>query len=233
MERYWEVDFTRGLAILMMLLSNFITDLQYFFNYNNHEVFWWFFARATAFMFIFLVGVSLTLSFSRVKHKPKIFKKYFVRGSKTLGLGILITIASLLFIPSDYIIFGILHFIGISIILAYPFLKFKKSIPLATGLIIITLGFLAEKIHLNSNYLFWLGLVSKNFSSIDFFPLLPWLGVVLLGIWFGKTIYPKGKRQFEIQFSENKISTLGRHSLYIYLAHQPIILGILFLITKI
>ena len=157
MERYWEVDFTRGLAILMMLLSNFITDLQYFFNYNNHEVFWWFFARATAFMFIFLVGVSLTLSFSRVKHKPKIFKKYFVRGSKTLGLGILITIASLLFIPSDYIIFGILHFIGISIILAYPFLKFKKSIPLATGLIIIEF---IEKISIS------IKLISMNFFRI-------------------------------------------------------------------
>jgi uncharacterized membrane protein len=230
MERYWEIDFARGTAVIMMILSNFITDLQYFFNYDNYETFWWLFARSTAFIFIFIVGLSLTISYSKVKYNPKIYKKYIARGLKIFGLGLLITAITYFFIPSDFIIFGVLHLIGISIILTYPFLRFKKTITLTIGLIIITLGQFIKKSYLSSNYLLWLGLVSKNFSSIDFFPLLPWLGVVLLGICLGKILYPKGIRRFEIPNWDNKISTIGRYSLYIYLIHQPILLGALFLL---
>jgi uncharacterized membrane protein len=226
MDRYWEIDFARGTAIIMMVLSNFITDLQYFFDYTSYNTFWWFFARLTAFMFILIVGLSLTISHSRTSEG---FNKYLKRGTKIFTLGLIITLSSYFFIPADYIRFGVLHLIGLSIILTYPFLRFKKPIIAVTGITCILLGVIIKSISIKPTWLFWLGLTASNFSSVDFFPLLPWLGIVLLGIWLGKTIYPKGRRKFIVPDWDNKISKIGRYSLYIYLAHQPVLLGILFL----
>lgn len=232
--RFWEIDAFRGAAIIMMIASNFVTDLQYFLGYTSHETFWWVFARATAFIFIFLVGICLTISYSGDKHKK--FKKYLARGAYIFGLGMIITIATFFFIQQDFIRFGVLHLIGISIILAYPFLKLKKfqwTLPL--GLAFILIGAFISHVNINSNWLLWLGLTSVSFSSIDYFPLLPWFGVVLLGIFSGKILYPNGrKRMFTPIFNAQPkaakpLSFLGRYSLLIYFIHQPILLGLLWL----
>ncbi|MEM4248599.1 MAG: heparan-alpha-glucosaminide N-acetyltransferase domain-containing protein, partial [Candidatus Nanoarchaeia archaeon] len=63
--RFAEIDFVRGSAIVMMLVSNFVTDLQYFYNYNSYETFWRIFATITASIFLLVVGISLNLSYSR------------------------------------------------------------------------------------------------------------------------------------------------------------------------
>ncbi|MGB7969345.1 MAG: heparan-alpha-glucosaminide N-acetyltransferase, partial [Methanobacterium sp.] len=136
-ERFWEVDSLRGLAILMMITYHFIFDLTFFgiFSFDINSGFWWFFARVTALTFIFLMGVSLTLSSNRSQMRGEgiLFKKYFKRGLKIFSLGLLITAATWIFIPQEFIIFGVLHFIGISIILAYPFLK-RKFLNLFLGI---------------------------------------------------------------------------------------------------
>src|SRR3989344_387626 len=130
--RYWEIDFLRGAAIIAMVISNFITDLGYFniLDINSLSGFWWLFSIATAVIFIFLVGVSLTLSYSRTQSakraaQSQILLKYLKRGLKIFGWGLIITFVSWLFLKQDLILFGVLHLIGISIILAYPLLKFR------------------------------------------------------------------------------------------------------------
>jgi len=76
-KRFWEIDFLRGLAIIMMILFHLLYDLNYFgeYNLNLHSGFWWYFARMTATIFILLVGISLTLSFSRAKKIQNAGKK--------------------------------------------------------------------------------------------------------------------------------------------------------------
>lgn len=105
-KRFWEIDFLRGIAVIMMIISNFVFDLTFFgFSYP----------------------LSLTLSYYRAKKLKlkKLFMKYFKRGMKIFSLGLLITLTTYLYLKEGFIIFGVLHFIGVSIILAYPFLKFK------------------------------------------------------------------------------------------------------------
>jgi uncharacterized membrane protein len=216
MERFPEIDFTRGIALVMMLASNFVTDLQFFANYTQFPEFWWWFARITAFMFVFLVGLSLNISYSRAKKEGKAnFTKYLKRGLFIFALGLLITVITYFTIPQAYIRFGVLHLIGISIILAYPFLKWKKEISLWLGSALIAIGFF---------------LPQPNFSSVDYFPLLPWFGVVLLGLYFSKFWYAQGERKFKLAHEiskSNPICFLGRHTLLIYLLHQPIFIGVL------
>ncbi len=233
--RFWEIDSLRGIAIIMMIASNFVTDLDYFniTNVNSVSGVWWFFARTTAIIFIFLVGVSLAISYSRAQASSRmpnahIFFKFLNRGLKIFSWGLIITLVSWLFLKNDFIIFGILHLIGLSIILAYPFLKLRFE-NLFLGAAIIIAGFFIQYLKVNSLWFLWLGLTPQNFFYIDYEPLIPWFGVVLLGIFAGNTIYKKGLRAFKLPAFENNaaikyLSLLGRNSLLIYLIHQPILL---------
>lgn len=239
--RFWEIDLIRGLAILMMVTYHLIFDLAYFgiYEFNVSSGFFWIFARVTAFIFIFLVGISLALSYSRAeimgknKEKTHFFPKYLKRGLRIFSLGLLITLATWLFIPQDFIVFGILHFIGIAIILQYPLLN-KKYPNLILGIIFIILGFILMQFTVNYPWLLWLGLKPTGFVTVDYFPLLPWLGVVSLGLFVGKIFYTDYKRRYYLpDLSQNPLtimfSFLGRHSLLIYLIHQPILIIVLYL----
>ena len=230
LERFWEVDFARGIGIVMMIASNFVTDLQYFKNYGAYPNFWHAFAVVTATIFIFLVGVSLTVSYSR----SNAFSKFLKRGAYIFGLGMILTLVTFFFIPQDYIRFGILHMIGLSIIFAYPFMRLKNNyLILLAGFVSILAGTLAEKAVAGSNVLLWLGLTTTNFSSVDYFPLFPWFGVVLVGLVAGRLLYSNGMRRFKLP--ELKCSKLvcwlGKHSLAIYFIHQPILLSLLWLLS--
>ncbi len=239
-QRFWEIDFLRGIAIIMMVLYHLLYNLHYFahYNVNVYSGFWMYFARTTATTFIFLVGVSLSVSFSRTKkiHKDrnKLFMKYFRRGLKVFSWGLMITLVTWVFLREGFVIFGILHLIGISIILAYPFLKLRYW-NLLVGLFCIFLGAYLKGLVFNFYWLSWLGFRPAQFYSVDYFPLLPWFGVVLIGIFFGNLLYSDCSRRFQLVdlsfFSGIKVFCfLGKHSLLIYLLHQPLIIAVLFIL---
>lgn len=240
-ERFWEIDFLRGLAIVMMVIFHLIFDLNYFgiYSFNVYSGFLWWFARVTAFIFIFLVGVSLSLSYSRTTllnnyNVPKnLFLKYLKRGLKIFSYGLLITLVTWIFIKQGFIIFGILHLIGITIILEYPFLKYNY-VNLLAGVMFIVAGIYLTNFTFDFYGLLWLGFMPNNVYTLDYFPLLPWLGVVSLGIFTGKMIYKDYIRQFKFwdlsNYSITKIfEFLGRNSLIIYLIHQPALILLLYL----
>jgi len=235
--RFWEIDSLRGIAIMMMIVFHFLFDLAYFggYSFNVSSGFWLYFARATAAIFIFLVGVSLTISFSRVsKARSKgLFPKYLKRGLGIFACGMAITLITWIFFRQEFIIFGVLHFIGISIILAYPFIRWKYK-NLAIGAILIAAGLLLRNFTFNFQWLMWLGFVPKSLYTFDYFPLLPWFGVVMIGLFFGNMLYANGRRQFRIFSLPEKhaarfFSFLGRHSLLIYLVHQPLLILVFYL----
>jgi uncharacterized membrane protein len=153
-QRFWEIDSLRGIAIVMMIIfhSFFDLDLLGYYSIDFYSVFWLSFARMIEIIFISLVGVSMVISYSRSKQKS--FGKYLKRGLKLFCWGLVITMATWLFFREKFVVFGILHFIGISVILAYPFVKFvKPTFNAVLGAVIIFLGTCLLSLRFNfSNY---------------------------------------------------------------------------------
>jgi uncharacterized membrane protein len=215
----------------LMIIFNWSFALTYLriYTLNGGFLYWYVFPRFIGGMFIFLAGLSLTLMYNQTK--KEVHKKFFFRGLKIFGYGVLITIVTFLTFPEAFIVFGILHFIGISIILGSFFLKYNK-LNLVLGLLIILFGFYLQSFSFNFSYLLWLGFTPQNFYTFDYWPILPWFGVTLLGIFFGNFLYKNGKRSFKIKDLSNSFVTkfldlLGRNSLFIYLVHQPLLILLL------
>ena len=160
--------------------------------------------------------------------------KFLRRGIMIFLLGMIITFISWIYIPERFIIFGILHCIGVSIILSFPFIRFRVT-NLILGFLLIGIGSYLKLLTFDFNWLIPLGFLPHRFFTIDYFPLLPWFGVVLIGMAIGNFIYPNGKRQYHLKDLSNYLSVkslcfLGRHSLIIYFLHQPILIGLIFLL---
>lgn len=241
--RFWEIDFFRGCAIITMIIYHFLYDL-YAFGSLSIELFrgfWKYFQVATASTFLFVAGVSLFLSYSRMETKGIMpsFPKYLRRGFTILGWGMVITLFTYLTLSEWYVRFGILHCIGTSIIIGYFFLRFSgKSLILLSSMACLVGGLFLNSRTFSFSFLLPFGFIPHSFKTVDYFPLFPWLGVVLLGIAFGKGFYHGYQRSFSFpDWSKippfKSISYLGRHSLTIYLLHQPILITILFLLGMI
>lgn len=189
-------------------------------------------------LFLLLVGISLTLSFSRVQNTRTPgdpVRKYFKRGMMIFCFGLLITLVTWIYPHDGFIVFGVLHCIGLSILLAYPFLR-TRALTLFGGIFCIICGILIQNFFsVDFPWLLWLGIVPSQFYTLDYFPLLPWFGVVLVGVFLGNSLYKNNTRVFPLNDYSRFIGVrllcfLGRHSLLIYLLHQLIIIGLLYLL---
>ncbi len=228
--RIWEIDFLRGLSIILMVFYHVLYDLSelggmrtlFGLEINLFSVFWLIAQNFFAGLFILLCGISSTLSKSNIR-----------RALKLLGVAVIITAATYIYNPSSAIHFGILHCLGVSILI-YG-LTFEKAKPLAClsaaavvfGLT-VALSLFLRNVPVRFNWLLPFGITSHTYTSLDYFPLLPWLGVYLAGAALGKSIYAQKQSLIPKRLPETIINTAGRHSLLIYVVHQPIILAVLY-----
>ncbi|WP_440952466.1 heparan-alpha-glucosaminide N-acetyltransferase [Methanococcoides sp. FTZ1] len=250
-ERFWEIDLLRGIAIIMMVAFHLAYDLNYLNAYGIEleSGFGFIIGRTTAILFIVLAGISLTLSHSRNRQirstgkgvgkaertEKNEFIGYVKRGAKIFLWGMVITAGSYIFLRDGVIVFGILHFIGVTIALAYPFLRYGKF-NLILAIPAIAAGSWLQNITITKNWLFWAGLRQEGFHSYDYFPLLPWFGVLLIGIFLGNVLYPDYKRATLLsaipEISEmlpvKGLCYMGRRSLLIYLLHQPLLVLLIY-----
>lgn len=232
-KRLLEIDALRGIAVVMMIFYHVLWALNNFGLITFPQIntgFWRAFAFTTAGLFIFLVGVSLTLSYSRIrKTKENYVWKYLKRGISVFGYGLVITFVTYLFFREGLVYFGVLQFIGIGIILAIPFLNFM-NITFFAGIYLTVLGILLYK---TSAIIPLFG--TAGISTFDYFPITPWFGIILVGICFGNYFYPNGKRTFAVPKMplQGIFAFLGRYSLIIYFIHALIIFGTIFIIKQI
>ncbi|QEF95025.1 DUF1624 domain-containing protein [Methanothermobacter sp. KEPCO-1] len=224
--RFHEVDAMRGIAVVMMIVYHVIFDLDFLgaveLDLNSPII--WLTGRLAAFLFIFLVGVSLSLSHSR--RGSGVPGHYIRRGVMIFIYGLLITAATWVYPHEGFIVFGVLHFIGVAVIITYPFAG-RRALSLIAALLALAAGMRVSGLMVDTPYLLWLGLKPPGFYTLDYFPLLPWLGVVLLGIFTGDTLYPGYRRRWngELPGRNHALEFLGKHSLTIYFIHQPVILA--------
>lgn len=220
----------------MMVVYHLMYDLDYFGGYDIEATsgFWARFADATAGTFLFLVGVSLAISYSRANAaRPgrSLFGKYLLRGIRIFAYGMALTVVFVVF-GMGVVAFGILHLIGVSIILAYPLLRYRYA-NLFLGLSIIAVGVYIriEGFSSESPWLLPFGVVPENLVMPDYRPLLPWFGVVLLGLFAGNVLYGNGRRPAlfanKAPVATKPLLPLGMNSLFIYLVHQPILILLL------
>ena len=233
--RFWEIDVLRTIAIVMMITFHTLYLLNYF---GIHDTgvpssygFWRWFPRLTGGTFIFVAGLSLTIAYSRAKR----ISGFTLRGLKIFGYGMVITLITWLISRAGYVRFGILHFFGIAFMLAPFFVRFRV-INLVLGVALMATGIylLEQRILVDFPWLLWLGLIPHGFWTMDYWPLLPWFGLFLVGMFCGKVLYPQGNRRFNIhEFNDPITSALtfpGRHPLVIYLAQWPAIIGVLLIL---
>lgn len=197
-----------------------------------------FVARAVAIVFLSLVGIGIHLSVLKQSQleAQKFFNRNVKRGFLFLGCAGLITFASFLFSPTEVIWFGVLHLIGTALIISPFWQRLRwKLFPLAVGL--LTLGIYLHSTSWNTPWLLPFGFKQHHFQSLDYFPLAPWLGYIFFGFLLGNWLYPTAyiSRLKLPDYSQKKfflgLQWLGRHSLVIYLLHQPVLLPVIFLIT--
>ena len=229
-KRFWEIDLVRTVAILGLL--NFHThEVLYYFDLIHNPLrygVWYWVRLVNAGLFIFPAGVALTIAYSRGKR----MSSFMLRGLQIFGLGMVITLLSLLVVPDQYVRFGILHFFGIAFILVPFFLRFRYiNLILGAALMAIGIYLLEQNVLVDFPWLLWLGLRPHHFHTLDYFPLLPWFGLFLVGMFFGKILYPQGNRRFNIHELNDPVTSAltlpGRHPLVIYFAKLPIIIGVL------
>jgi len=190
------------------------------------------FAICTASTFVFLVGVSIAVRHGRHGDEEG-DGSYLVRGARIFALGLLVTGVTLVLLPGRAIVFGILHLIGTSIALAPAFLRFR-TFNLILGSFIFIVG-LVLPAFTGPIWMLPLGLHPANFASLDYEPLFPWFGLVLLGISTGLCLYPGGRRIYPFPERGPDVAALlvllGRNSLLVYLVHPMLIVLALYLVA--
>lgn len=217
--RIWEIDLLRALAIFLMVVFHFVYDLNEFVGVNVDYMsgFWYWEGKSSAILFMIVAGISSGLSKNSAK-----------RGLKVFGFGIVISIATYIVFKEEYVRFGILHFLGVSMILFPLIYKINNWI---LAIIAAAIGFAAipvNNIVVNTNLLIPFGFMYSGFVSVDYYPLIPYLSAFIIGILAYKIYYYKRESLFDFSFENREVSLVSRNSLMIYLMHQPILLAIIF-----
>ncbi len=243
------LDMLRGLAVLNMVLYHLLYDMVYIFGvsvswFSISKCFVW--EQWICFTFILIAGVSFRLS-----------RKPWKNGLKLFGCGMILTIVTVLVIPEELILFGILHFLGCAILITWVLWPLLKKIPVVLGFIGSLLLFIFIR-HITAgwigihglwvygmpawpyerDYLFWAGFPSPAFMSSDYFPVLPWIFLFLTGCFGGVLWFRQSEKVNAV--GENRIykaldrslGTVGRKSLWIYMLHQPVLYGTLLILQK-
>ena len=233
--RIWEIDFLRGVSIILMVGYHLLYDLGDMvglgsflgFSTNLSTQAWIIAQYFFAGLFVILSGISSTLSRGNIR-----------RALKLLAVALLVTAATFVFDRSSTIHFGILHCLAVSILI-YG-LMFQQAKPLACALaggavigLAVVLPLALKGVPIRFDWLLPFGIHSPTYGSFDYFPLLPWLGIFLGGSALGKSVYSARHSLIRKRLPSTFVNVAGRHSLLIYIIHQPIILGILYLLRLI
>ncbi len=230
--RIWELDALRGLCILGMVIVHLLFDLV-----DVYALVSWKYPAVVDFLFawggvifILISGICATLGSRSVR-----------RGLVVFGCGVLCTAvtwgAAKLSLIDDWVVirFGILHCLGICMILWWLFKRLPTPILVVAGLLFVGLGLWFATLWVPYPGAIALGLQYAGFTSGDYFPLFPNFGFFLLGSAIGRLIYKNKTSLLPKVNHRNPILRFfqfcGRESLWIYLLHQPLLAGLCMLLA--
>ncbi len=234
-KRIWELDAFRGICLLGMVIVHLVYDLVYLYGILDWQYPTWFtlVQQWGGIFFILLSGTCVTLGTHHVK-----------RGLIVIGCGMLVSVATwgmylVGFADKGIIIyFGVLHCLGVCMLLWSVFRRLPNAALIVIGALLAAAGMyllLCDIRPVSYPYLAPLGILNADFSSSDYFPLLPHLGFFLLGAVLGRTAYRRRETLLPRVNESNPVLRFlclcGRQSLWIYLGHQPVLAGLCMLIS--
>lgn len=240
-ERLYMIDSLRGLAIIFMVTYHAFYNVRYIFgNPFGWTVRLYPLQQAACWSFILVSGFSFSLS-----------RKPARRGLLLTALGLLLTAVTALFMPSERIVWGVLNLLGAAALLTWAVRPLLERVPAGAGLAAsaglfallrdVQYGYLGFEGHwlaalpeafYRQRWLFPLGFPYEGFWSADYFPVLPWIFLYWCGFFLFQLTRnaPGCKRLLSRRVSG--LCALGQHSLLIYLLHQPILFGGMWLFLR-
>ena len=230
------IDAARAAAVAAMIVYHFAWDLRYF-GFIAVDVAespgWRIFARSIAGSFIFLVGVSLVLATRSGVHPRRFLKRLGIIAAAAGA----ITLVTYFVFPDSFIFFGILHHIAVASVLGLLFVRMPIPLVVAAAILCFVIPPLLAGPAFDRPALLWLGLASYFPRTNDFVPVFPWFGMALFGI-AGARLTPFAAPYLagiagRAQAIPPALLWAGRHSLAIYLLHQPMLLGLVYLAAEI
>ena len=233
-QRIWELDAARGLALLGMLIVHFVYDLTDLFQVISwQEPDWYLFIKNNCgFIFLVISGISATLGRQPLRRGAQVFACGLLCTAVTAGMYRLgLADGSIL------IYFGVLHCLGVCMMLWHWLRRLPGWCVAGLGLLLTAAGLVLGQLSLDVRWV-WipLWLCPAWFCSSDYFPLLPNLGFFLLGAELGRLLYREKKTRLpgvDPQWPPLRLlQAMGRHSLWIYLLHQPVLAGVSMLIAR-
>ncbi|MEZ4234879.1 MAG: heparan-alpha-glucosaminide N-acetyltransferase [Myxococcota bacterium] len=227
--RYQLVDVARGVGFGAMFAYHaawFATDRGLVDLPIGTDLAWRAFQRSIAGSFFLLVGVSLVLA-NRERVRPGPFAW---RLAKLCGGALIVTVASAVLNPRMLVTYGILHSIAVNSVLGVGLLALARGQGTAGRIGLAAFGVAAiavSWVHLPAfdGWLGFTGLGTVHRATFDFQPMFPWLGVVALGLAAGLGIRRDGAvaRWGSGAAPVRGLALLGRHALFLYLAHVPVL----------
>ncbi len=222
------VDLLRGVAIALMVVYHFCYDLVYYgfagFDFYDSP-FWTSFRSLILGLFLGLVGVSLWLAQGRGLKWRKVVRRTALIAANAA----LISAVTWPLFGQRFIWFGVLHFIVVASLLGLLFLRFYR-LNLALGAGLLVLGQYSHPAF-DPRPWNWIGLMTHKPATEDYVPLVPWFGVVLLGLFAAQWLTRRGRLAADREPAWVRRARLlplaGRHSLLIYMLHQPLLMGVL------
>jgi uncharacterized membrane protein len=229
------VDLARGIALLAMFVYHFAYDLSYFRLIRVDVVSdpgWRIFARLIAGSFLAIVGFSLVLATRNGFDRGN----YLRRLALVACAAVLVTSATWFALPDIFIFFGILHHIALASVLALPFLFLPTAVIALTAVVVFALPFILGHDLFTQDWLSFLGFGPWPLTA-DFVPVFPWFGSVLAGMALARIALPRAPgsswANWRATSTPAKLVVLGgRNSLFVYLVHQPLFIGALFLFMQ-
>ena len=236
--RVLALDLARTAALVCMAVFHFTFDLE-LFGYlptgTTTSGGWAIFARAIAGSFLFLVGISLALAHGRgIRWRSALRRLAMIAGAAAM-----ITLATRIALPDQFIFFGILHSIAFASLAGLAFVRLPPVVPLLAAVAVWLAPRWLFLPAFDAPRLQWLGLGTLIPRSVDFVPVFPWFAPVLLGIALGNTLahqrvwarlalWPRGPSR-----ALALLAWPGQHSLAVYLAHQPVLIALVWATTQI
>jgi len=230
------VDIARTLALVGMVVFHFAWDLEMFGHLPAGTVSsgaWPGFARLVAGSFLFLAGVSLVLA-----HGPAIrWRSALRRIGVIAAAAAAVTAATWLAMPDRFVFFGILHSIAVASLLGLAFLRAPVTLTLAIAGAVLVLPLVFRSAFFDPPWLVWIGLSERRPVTLDFEPVFPWFAPCLLGIAAARLagrfgLWDALHRAGAPGRLARWAGWPGRHSLVVYLAHQPLLIGGLWAVAR-